>query len=269
MNTSPYLSLRQAARPAIFAHRLLAGDQDRAERLAAECEDLLFLSRELVKAAGRARLLGPEPGQPSGPGRQPEPAQLSDPGRRPEPGPPREPPEPIAPGDPRGLLLDAYAEAAMLWAKVAGSCLALGGTLIERGDLEDARQLAGFLHEAGEASAAADLRMQLGRVIWEGHREQLQSISTRMPPGEIKKTLTALRTILLEVPEDFPERDREVNRLLPPLASAIYAYMKEHNIVMSYNSRVGHIATGGVAKYPEIVKVSLDELSAEFDGACR
>jgi hypothetical protein len=35
-----------------------------------------------------------------------------------------------------------------------------------------------------------------------------------------------------------------------------------------YNSRVEHIATGGVARYPEIVTMSLDELSAEFEGAC-
>ena len=31
--TSPYLSLRQAVRPAILAHRLLAGDQERAGKL--------------------------------------------------------------------------------------------------------------------------------------------------------------------------------------------------------------------------------------------
>jgi hypothetical protein len=30
--TSPYLSLRQAVRPAIFAHRLLAGDAERPGR---------------------------------------------------------------------------------------------------------------------------------------------------------------------------------------------------------------------------------------------
>ncbi len=55
---SPYLALRQAVRPAILAHRLLAGDQERAGKLAAECEDLLFLTGELLKAAGRARILG-------------------------------------------------------------------------------------------------------------------------------------------------------------------------------------------------------------------
>ena len=60
--TSPYLSLRQAVRPAILAHWLLASDQERAGKLAAECEDLLFLTRELLKAAGRVRILaGPTP----------------------------------------------------------------------------------------------------------------------------------------------------------------------------------------------------------------
>ena len=52
--TSPYLSLRQAVRPAIFAHQLLAGDAERAGELAAECEELLLLTRELLKAAGQA-----------------------------------------------------------------------------------------------------------------------------------------------------------------------------------------------------------------------
>jgi hypothetical protein len=57
--TSPYLSLRQAVRPAIFAHQLLAGDAERAGELAAECEELLLLTRELLKAAGQARVLAP------------------------------------------------------------------------------------------------------------------------------------------------------------------------------------------------------------------
>jgi len=59
--TSPYLGLRQAVRPAILAHQLLAGDQERAGKLAAECEDLLYLTRELLKAAGRARILAVVP----------------------------------------------------------------------------------------------------------------------------------------------------------------------------------------------------------------
>ena len=85
--TSPYLSLRQAVRPAILAHRLLAGDQERAGKLATECEDLLYLTGELLKAAGRARILATAP-------------------------PPRMPDE--GGGDRRAQLLEAYADAGLL-----------------------------------------------------------------------------------------------------------------------------------------------------------
>ena len=239
--TSPYLALRQAVRPAILAHSLLAADQERAGTLAAECEDLLFLTRELLKAAGRARLLGavPAPGTPE------------------------------SSGDRQAQLLDAYAEAGLLWAKVVGSALALAGALIERGDWDDVRRLAGFLAGAGEEDAAAELRIQLGKTIWELHREQLRVISNKMPPEEIGKAIDALRAVLREVPEEYPDRNREVNCFLPPLAASIYALMKEQEADIPYHSRVEHIASGGVAKYPDIVKMSLDELAAEFEGICR
>ena len=72
------------------------------------------------------------------------------------------------------------------------------------------------------------------------------------------------RAVLREVPEEYPDRNREVNRFLPPLASAIHAIMKEQEAEIPYHSRVEHIATGGVAKYPDIVQTSLDELAAEY-----
>jgi hypothetical protein len=240
--TSPYLSLRRAVQPAILAHCLLAADQERAEKLAAECEDLLFLTRELLKAAGRARILDAGPG--------PEPATGSGPG---------------AGGDRQAQLLDAYADAGLLWAKVVGSTLALAGTLIDRGEWEDVRRLASFLADAGEQSAAADLRIRLGQAVWETRREQLEAISATMPPAAIGAAIDALRAVLRE---DYPDRNREVNRLLPPLASAIHAIMKDQGIDIPYSSRVEHIATGGVAKYPDIVVTSLDELAAEFEGLC-
>jgi hypothetical protein len=245
--TSPYLSLRRAVQPAIIAHCLLAADQERAGKLAAECEDLLFLTRELLKAAGRAQILATEPGPMPGPG-MPDAGDAS--------------------GDRPAQLLDAYADAGLLWAKVVGSTLALAGTLIDRGEWEDVRRLAGFLAGAGEASAATDLRIRLGQAVWETHRSALEGISNTMPPAAIGTALDALRAVLREVPEEFPDRNREVNRLLPPLASAIYAVMKEQGIDIPYSSRVEHIATGGVAKYPDIVTSSLDELAAEFEGSC-
>jgi len=240
--TSPYLSLRQAVRPAILAHRLLAGDQERAGMLAAECEDLLYLTRELLKAAGRARILAVVPA-------------------------PRMPDE--SGGDRQAQLCEAYADAGLLWAKVVGSSLALAGALIERGEWEDVRALAGFLAGAGEESAATELRIRLGGTVWEAHREHLRAISNNMPPAAIELAINALRAILREVPEEFPDRNREVNCFLPPLASAVYAIMQKQGAEIPYHSRVEHIATGGVAKYPDIVKTSLDELAAEFDGICR
>ena len=191
---SPYLSLRQVVRPAILAHRLLAGDQERAGMLAAECEDLLYLTRELLKATGRARILTVVPGMPDESG-----------------------------SDRQDQLLEAYADAGLLWAKVVGSSLALAGALIERGEWEDVRALAGLLAGAGEESAATELRIRLGGAVWEAHREQLRAISNNMPPAAIEPTINALRAILRQVPEEFPDRNREVNCFLPPLASAVHA----------------------------------------------
>ena len=246
MGPSPYLSLRHAVRPAIFAHFLLAEDQERARQLAAECEDLLFLTRELLKAAGLAALLGT---------------------RSPGVGLGSAPPE-EAGGDRQAQLLSAYAEAGLLWAKVVGSTMALARALLDRGDRDGARRLASFLAEAGEDGPAAELRLQLGKVVWDTHREPLQAISNTMPPAAIGTAIDALRAVLLEVPEDFPDRNREVNRFLPPLAASVLAVMRDQEVEIPYSSRVEHIAAGGVARYPDIVKLSLDEIAAEFDGLC-
>ena len=89
-----------------------------------------------------------------------------------------------------------------------------------------------------------------------------------MPPAAIGKAIDALRAVLLEVPEDFPDRNREVNRFLPPLAASVLAVMREQEIDIPYSSRVEHIAVGGVARYPDIVKLSLNEIAAEFEGLC-
>jgi hypothetical protein len=243
--TSPYLSLRQAVRPAVFARRLLAGDAERAGKLAAECEELLLLTRELLKAAGQARILGPEPAREAGRESRPEPDEHG--------------------ADRHARLLDAYADAGMAWAKVVGSSMALARALLEDGDWDNVRALAGCLASAGEEGAAADLRAQLAKAVWEAHYEQLRGIGNKMPPTEIERAITALRAVLREVPEDL---NREVNRLLVPLAASIHAIMRERDIEIPYSSRVEHIAVGGVAKYPDIVAISLDELAAEFEGLC-
>jgi hypothetical protein len=251
---SPYLSLRQAVRPAIFAHFLLAEDQERAGHLAAECEDLLFLTRELLKAAGLSGLLGADPAGADPAGADPAgagPAGAEEDG-----------------GDRQAQLLGAYAEAGLLWAKVVGSTMALGRALLDRGDWDGVRRLASFLADAGEDSTAAELKIQLGKAVWGTYHQQLQGISNAMRPAAIGEAIDALRAVLREVPEDVPDRNREVNRFLPPLAASVHAIMRDQEIDIPYSSRVEHIAVGGVARYPDIVKLSLDEIAAEFEGVC-
>jgi hypothetical protein len=241
MAPSVYLSLRKAVRPAIYAHFLLAEDQERAGQLAAECEDLLFLTRELLKAVGLAALLGPGLG----------PGGLDEDG-----------------GDRRAQLLGAYADAGLLWAQVVGSTMALARALLDRGDRDGVRRLAGFLAEAGEDGAATDLKIGLGQAVWAAHREPLRDITNTRAPAAIGTAIDALRAVLLEVPEDYPDRNREVNRFLAPLAASVHAIMRAREIAIPYGSRLEHIAAGGVAKYPDIVKLSLDEIAAEFEGLC-
>jgi hypothetical protein len=250
--SSPYLSLRRAVRPAIFAHFLLAEDQERAGRLAAECEDLLFLTRELLKAVGLAGILGTDPSGGSRADLAEGPrADLAEDG-----------------GDRQEQLLGAYAEAGLLWAKVVGSTMALARALLDRRDWDGVRRLAGYLADAGEDGAAAELRIQLGKAVWGSYRAQLLEIGSRMPPAAVRTAITALRALLIEVPEDFPDRNREINRFLPPLAASVHAIMRDQKVDIPYSSRVEHIATGGVARYPDIVKLSLDEIAAEFEGIC-
>ena len=269
MSPSVYLSLRTAVRPAIYAHFLLAEDQERAGQLAAECEDLLFLTRELLKAVGLAGIHGADPadaGAAAGPagagaagagaaGAGPAGAGAAD--GLDEDG-----------GDRQAQLLGAYAEAGLLWAKVVGSTMALARALLDRGDRDAVRRLAGFLAEAGEGGAATDLKIALGKAVWATHREPLQDISNTMRPAPIGAAIDALRAVLVEVPEDYPDRNREVNRFLAPLAASVHAIMRAQEVAIPYGSRLEHIAAGGVAKYPDIVKLSLDEIAAEFEGLC-
>ena len=145
---------------------------------------------------------------------------------------------------------------------------ALARALLDRGDWDRVRRLASFLADVGEDSTAAELKIQLGKAVWDTYREPLQDISGRMPPAAIASAIDVLRAVLLEVPDDVPDRNREVNRFLPPLAASVHAIMRDQEIDIPYSSRVEHIATGGVARYPDIVKLSLDEIAAEFEGTC-
>ena len=256
-DSSPYLSLRQAVRPAILAHFLLAEDRERAQQLASECEDLLFLTRELVKAIGLTNITGAPAAADSVVSVVSAVGDVSD---------VVSVVSAVGDSDRQAQLLGAYAEAGLLWAKVVGSTMALARTLLDRGDWAEVRQLASYLAEAGEGTVAGELKIQLGKAVWAAYREPLQGVSAAMPPAAVRTAIDALRAVLGEIPDDVADRNRQANRFLPPLAASVFTIMRERGVDLPYSSRVEHIAAGGVAKYPDIVEMSLDEIAAEFDG---
>jgi hypothetical protein len=163
---SPYLSLRQAVRPLIFARALLASRQPLAGQLAEECERLSRLTREALEAAALVHLLSPEAGDVE------------------------------AAGDTRGrhaALIDAYGRAGAAWAEVVGTAVALGGALLESERVDDARRLADFLGAAGEPAAAKDLGSRADTATRRALEARLTRIHTAMSESEIDAAIEALR----------------------------------------------------------------------------
>lgn len=155
-----------------------------------------------------------------------------------------------------------------LWQEMVASSMTLAAALVRRGSLDEVRRLADFFSGVGEPAVAADLRGQLGEAVMERLGPRLSGVRNNMPPDEIRSTITTLREILRDVPADSPGRNATVNSFLPPLAASVLAVLQHHNIEISYDSRIEHIASGGVAKYHDIVDMSLDELAAEFEETC-
>jgi hypothetical protein len=151
----------------MFAHALLAREKERAGDLAAECETLVQLTRELLEAAGLVHLLGAGGGA--------VPAADADELRQ-------------------SRLTEAYAKAGLMWAQIAGSAMALGRTLIDAGSWDDAHHLAGFLEESGEKYAAEDLR---ARVI-NGRLRHLESRLARIHPAMTEPEIASAIEVLRE-----------------------------------------------------------------------
>jgi len=175
---SPYVSLREAVRPAIFAYSILASERERGGALVEECDEVLQLTRELLRKSALAHLLTPEPG-------------------------PQMPAGADGTGDRQARLLDAYADVGMLWAQVIGNCMAIAGVLLERGEWAKLNHLAGTLTEVGETASGSEL----SRLVLAGPEERARRIIGKvhgaMSLEEIHAALDALRTL----PRQSPIRD--------------------------------------------------------------
>jgi hypothetical protein len=187
---SPYLSLRQAVRPAIITYTVLAAEQERAGALVAEAEQLLGATRELLEAVGLVHLLSPRPGE-----------EMAGNDR----------------GDRQARLLAAYADAGIQWAKVVGSSIALADELLTQARWDDVLRLADFLDNAGETVVAESLRTRANEAIRGDFYARINSIHDRMTQEETAAAIDTLRSL----PREFPERKLEIALRLRPLGTSV------------------------------------------------
>jgi hypothetical protein len=187
---SPYLSLRQAVRPAIITYTVLAAEQERAGALVAEAEQLLGATRELLEAVGLVHLLSPRPGE-----------EMAGNDR----------------GDRQARLLKAYADAGIQWAKVVGSSIALADELLTQARWDDVLRLADFLDNAGETVVAESLRTRANEAIRGDFYARINSIHDRMTQEETAAAIDTLRSL----PREFPERKLEIALRLRPLGTSV------------------------------------------------
>lgn len=187
---SPYLSLREAVRPAIVTYTVLASEQERAGALADEAAQLLEATRALLQAAGLVHLLSPEPG-----------GQI--------PGDDRE--------DRQARLLAAYADAGILWARVVGNSIALADGLLRQSRWDDVLRLADFLDDAGETVAAESLRGRANEAISRDYYTRISRIHDKMSKEETAAAIDTLRSL----PRGFPERKLEIALRLRSLGTSV------------------------------------------------
>ena len=187
---SPYLSLRQAVRPAIVTYTLLATEQERAAELADEARQLLESTRELLAAVGLVHLLSPKPGEQI-PGDEH--------------------------GDRQARLLAAYADAGIFWAKVVGNSIALADGLLGQARWDDVLRLADFLAHAGETVVADSLRERANDAIRGDYYARITAIHDKMSVQETAAAIDTLRSL----PREFPERELQIALRLRPLGISV------------------------------------------------
>jgi hypothetical protein len=185
---SPYLSLREAVRPAIMTYTVLASEQERAGQLAEQAKELLEATRELLEAVGLVHLLSPAPGAEM-PGNEARQARL----------------------------LAAYADAGVQWARVVGHSIALADGLLGQARWHDVLRLADFLDHAGETAVADSLRGRANDAIRHEYYARINQIHDKMSREETAAAIDTLRSL----PSEFPERKLEIALRLRPLGASV------------------------------------------------
>ena len=160
-----------------------------------------------------------------------------------------------------GSVHDAFADAAMMWAKIVASCLVMADSLLSQGRLAEVRSLAAALGAAGESDVAQELRQRLADAETDRYKKSLGKIHAHMTVKETEEAIMALNEALANIPES-PQRDYWLNSFLPALATSAVANAREGII-----DDVQFIASGGRMSYPQIVADSISVIDAAFRAA--
>jgi hypothetical protein len=241
VSLSPYLSFRQAIRPAIFANRLLLREEERAGELAGAANQILALTRDLLMKAGLGYIASAGPGSP------------------------------IRDGGGLGRLdslLDAFADAAMMWTQIVGGCVAIADRLLGQDRVDEVEALAAVLDDAGEAGTAQELRQRLAIAAMDRYKKRLDAIHPHMKRSEVANAITALREAVSEIPQS---RDRDIwlNSFLPALAKSALTYIEESEDYDEYEgitAAVIDIANGNLT-HTNVVATSVSDIAAAFRAA--
>jgi hypothetical protein len=229
---SPYVSLREAVRPAIFAYAILAGEREQAGVLVQECYEVVQLTHELLKKSALAHLLTPGFGQQA-------------------------PINPDVTVDRQARLLEAYADVGLLWAKVVGTCMAIASVLLDREEWAKVNHLADVLAEAGETASAKKLSLDAEKGRAERVTRQIKSTHNAMSIAEIKATLE----LMINLPKNFPNLNIVVAGALSGICTSVTKKFPNVNL-----STCGYITRNGCP--PQSVGGYLPEVYAEFSRVC-
>jgi hypothetical protein len=221
VDLSPYLSLRQAIRPAIFAHSILLREKDRAVALVDEANRILVATRELLSKAGLGYITVAEPGAPTG--------ATSGLGTQ-------------------ASLLDAFTDAAMLWAKVVASCLALADHFLEQGQWGQVRTLAAVLDDAGEKGTAKDLRDRLLSAPLARCKKRSRALNVRMSHQELSNVIDEFTDALSEMPPSIA-RNSWLQGIMPSLAQAVLTHVPDAQGHVSYVAGAHYVSPSDVEPY--------------------
>jgi hypothetical protein len=242
VSLSPYLSFRQAIRPAIFANSLLLREEERAGELAEAASQILTVTRDLLRQAGLSYVANAGPSIPIGDG-----GGLGH----------------------RDSLLDAFADAAMMWAQIVGSCVVLADRLLSQDRPDEAQTLADLLDDAGEAGTAQELRQRLATAATERYKKRLAAIHPHMKRSEVANAISALTEAISELPQSM-DRDIWLNSFLPALAKSALTYIEDSDDYDEYEeitAAVIDIANGGQMSHTNLVAIGVSNIAAAFRAA--